>query len=207
MVYKKSFSIIEIIFVIILIGIISSQAVLHNNLSEIKLAKQQIILHLKYTRYIAMLDNKYDNENDLWFRKRWTMKFLNCESSIGGLYYVIYSDENLNGHISKEETLKDPLSDNYIYSYQCKEDSLYDKNKLILLTQRYDIDKIDISCNNTTTIGQISFDINGEAHSKLSTNENEFDKYKLNSKCTIDIFDTSGKKETVIIHENTGLID
>ena len=205
--YKKSFSIIELIFVITLIGIITSQVSIKNNLSKIKLAKQQIILHLKYVRYIAMIDNKYDKDNPLWFRKRWTLKFLNCQSSIGGLYYVIYSDENENGYISKNETLKDPLTNNYIYSYQCKEDSLYDKNKLVLLTKRYNVDRINISCNKTSTIGQLSFDIYGELHSKLSTNSNEKEKYKINKPCIIEIIDKDNNKETITIHDKTGNIE
>jgi len=203
---KKSFSLIELIFVIMLLAIITSQVSLKNNLSKIKLAKQQIVLHLKYTRYIAMLDNKYDNNNSLWFRKRWTMKFLNCQKKIGGLYYVIYSDENLNGSISKEETLKDPLTSNYIYSFQCKEDTVYDKNKLILLTKRYNIESINISCNKTSTIGQLSFDINGELHSKLSTKDNEHDKYKIKKDCEIEIIDKFENKEIIIIAKNTGFI-
>ena len=203
---KKSFSLIEVIFTIMIIAIISSQVNLKNNLSKIKLAKQQIILHLKYTRYVAMLDNKYNHKDKLWFRKRWTMKFLNCQKEIGGIYYIIYSDENKNGKVSKEETLIDPLSHNYIYSFQCKEDNVYDKNKLILISKRYNIKSIDISCNKTNTIGQLSFDNNGELHSKLSTKENDFNKYKIKKDCKIDIYDNKNNKETITITKNTGFI-
>ena len=204
---KKSFSIIELIFVITLIGIINSQVSIKNNLSKIKLAKQQIILHLKYVRYIAMVDDKYEKDNPLWFRKRWTLKFLNCNKNIGGIYYIIYSDENENGYISKDETLKDPLSNQYLYSSQCKEDKIYDKNKLILLTKRYDIKNIIVSCNKTTTIGQLSFDINGELHSKLSNKNNKIDEYKLKSICNIEIYDKNGNKEMIQIHNKTGFIE
>lgn len=204
---KKSFSILELIFIIILIGIINSQVSHKNNLSKIKLAKQQLILHLKYVRYIAMVDNKYDKDDPLWFRKRWTVKFLNCNKTIGGIYYIIYSDENKNGYISKDETLKDPLTNSYIYSYQCKEDKIYDKNNLVLLTKQYDITNIDISCNSTTTIGQFSFGNNGEVYTRLSTNENKSEENRLNTICKISIYDKFNNQEIIEIHPITGQIE
>ena len=204
--HKKSFSLIEVIFVLLILAIITSQSNLKNNLSKIKLAKQQIIMHLQYVRYIAMIDNKFDNTNSLWFRKRWTIKFLNCQNKIGGIYYIVYSDKNLNGKISKSETLKDPLSNNYLYSFQCKEDKLYDKNKSILLTKQYNIKSINISCNKTATIGQLSFDNNGELHSKLSTKKYDFDKYKIEDDCIIEITNYNKNKEIITIAKNTGFI-
>ena len=189
-----------------LLSIINSQVTLKNNIAILKLAKQQLILHLKYVRYIAMIDNKYDCLNPLWFRKRWTVKFLNCASSIGGYYYIIYSDKNQNGYISKTETLKDPLSDNYIYSYQCNEDSLYDKSKFVLLTKKYDIQNIQITCNSTSTVGQLSFGYDGSVYSRLSNVDLESEKYKITSQCKIKIKDSNSNEEIITIVPNTGQI-
>ena len=153
-----------------------------------------------------MLDNKYNNNNSLWFRQRWTLKFLNCKSSIGGYYYMIYSDKNQNGYISKMETLKDPLSSNYIYSYQCKKDNLYDKSKFVLLTQKYDIQNIEISCNSTSTIGQLSFGYDGNVYSRLSTVGFESKKYKIKNICKIKLKDSNNLEEIIHITPNTGQI-
>jgi len=204
--FYSSFTILEIIFVLLLVGIINSQVTLKNNIPKLKLIKQQLILHLKYTKYIAMLDNKYDHKDSLWFRKLWTLKFLHCKSSIGGLYYIIYSDKNKNGYISKDETLKDPLTGNYIYSYECSKDSLYDKSKFVLLTQEYDIKDIHISCNSTDTIGQISFGNNGDIFTRLATEESKMDKYRLKNNCYIVLKDKKNHQETITIVPNTGEI-
>ena len=119
---KKTFSLIEIIFVITLIAIISSYSNYKNNQNRLILAKNQIIMHLKYMRYIAMLDNKYEHDNDLWFRKAWNLKFRWCNGK-KSLHYYIYSDLDNTGHVKQEETLKDPLTNNYIYSStHCKDD-------------------------------------------------------------------------------------
>jgi hypothetical protein len=119
---------------------------------------------------------------------------------------MIYSDKNQNGYISKTETLKDPLSNNYIYSYQCKKDKLYDKSKFVLLSQRYDIQNIDISCNSTSTIGQLSFGYDGNIYSRLSNNNYESDKYKLTNKCFIVLQDSKHNKEIITLIPNTGQI-
>ncbi len=201
---KRSFSLLELIFVILIVSIVATQSNIKNQLSKIKLAKSQILLHLKYTRYIAMLDNKYNINDSEWFRKRWTMKFLNCQKSIGGIYYVIYSDEDKNGAIGKDETLKDPLTSNHIYSFQCTKDKLSDKSKFVLLTQEYDIENINVSCNSTSTIGQLSFGFDGNVYTRLG---NKPDDYILKEHCVISIFDKYGQKEEILVHKNSGYIE
>jgi hypothetical protein len=201
---KKSFSLLELIFVILIVGIIASQSTIKNNLSKIKLAKSQLLLHLKYTRYIAMLDNKYNFNDDEWFKKRWTLKFLNCQKSIGGIYYVIYSDMDGNGAIKKDETLRDPLTNNYIYSFQCTKDKLNDKSNFVLLSEKYEIENISVSCNSTSTIGQISFGYDGNVYSRLGQNE---ENYKIDEPCSIKIYSKHNQVEEIIIHPNSGYIE
>jgi hypothetical protein len=175
-----------------------------NNLSKIKLAKSQILLHLKYTRYIAMLDDKYDTNDGEWFKKRWTLKFQNCQKSIGGIYYVIYSDEDKNGAIKKEESLRDPLTGNHIYSFQCTKDKLYDKSKFVLLTKEYDVNNVVVSCNSTSTIGQISFGHDGNIYSRLGQFE---DDYKLQTPCIIKLIGQHNQIEEIVVHPTTGYIE
>jgi hypothetical protein len=120
---------------------------------------------------------------------------------------MIYSDEDLNGKIRKVESLKDPLTNDYLYSFQCTKDNIYDKSKFLLISQEYDIVKVNISCNKTSTVGQLSFDINGELHSKLSAKINEKDKYKIIKPCTIEIIDKNNNYEIITIHDTTGVIE
>ncbi|MCI0500774.1 MAG: type II secretion system protein [Epsilonproteobacteria bacterium] len=200
---KKSFSLLELLIIISVVAIVVTHSIQKNNLSKIKIAKNQILLHLKYTRYIAMLDNKYDKEDALWHKKRWSLKFLNCQSAIGGIYYVVYSDLDNNGAIKKTEALKDPLTNNYIYSYQCTKDNLYDKSKFVLLSQEYEIQSVDISCNETSTIGQISFGYDGKVYARNGTHE---DDYEIKKPCTIKLFDKHNQSETITIYPNSGYI-
>lgn len=198
---KKSFSLIELIFVIAIVAIISSQIIPKTNISKLNLASDKIILYLNHTRYIAHIDNKYDIEDDEWEKKRWTLKFQRCSSDVGGLYYVIYSDTSGGtAHFKKSETLKDPLTNKYLYSSSSCQNS-YDESKYILLTKEYGVTNVDVSCNTTAAIGQISFGYDGKIYSQLGTNPKE-----ILNRCEIKLYDDKQNYETIIIEPKTGYI-
>lgn len=203
--YKKSFSYIELIFIIVIVSIISAQLIPKNIDSKLELASDKIILHLKNTRYQAMLDNKFNHKDFFWFRERWTLKFQHCSKNVGGLYYVVYSDTNHGGHINKNETLKDPLSQKWLYSnYDC--DASSNESKDILLTKEYGVTKVVVSCNSTSTIGQISFGYDGKVYTKLGTKLSDTYKYELKEQCYIRLYDKSNKNVSIIIEPYTGYI-
>ncbi len=202
---RQSFSLIELIFVIVIISIVSMQFIPKLTKSNLSQAANKVIVHLKNTRYQAMIDNKFNHKDDFWFRERWTLKFQKCSQSIGGLYYVVYSDTNHGGHINKDETLKDPLTQKWLYSnYDC--DASSDESKDILLTKEYGVSKVDISCNKTTTIGQISFGYDGKVYTKLGTKLEDTYNYELKEQCYITLYDNSNDNVTIIIEPNTGYV-
>jgi len=205
MISKKSFSLLELLFIIVIIAIVSFGFFPKNIKNDLNLAASKIIIHLKNTRYQAMIDNKFNHDDEFWFRERWTLKFQNCQKSIGGLYYVVYSDTNHGGHINKSETLKDPLTQKWLYSnYDCEASS--NESKDILLTKEYGVTKVNISCNNTSTIGQLSFGYDGQVYTKLGTKNNDTYKYLLKEPCNINLYDKSNNKVTILIEPNTGYI-
>ena len=199
---KEAFSLLEIIFVVIILVIIATQIVPKSQISKLNLATDKVILYLNYTRYIAHVDNKFNNQDEHWQKRHWTLKFLNCQSSIGGLYYVVYSDTHEGtGHHKKIDTLIDPLNNKYLYSHQCREDTLNDKSKHVLLTQEYGVTKVDVSCNTTDTIGQISFAYDGKIYSQLGTNIKE-----ITNQCKIKLFNNENDFTTIVIEPKTGYI-
>ena len=207
--FKKSFSLIEIIFILILLSIVSVYSIPKKQFPKLNIVKEQIISHLKYTRYIAMLDNKYYEKDKYWYKKLWNIKFLNCNKDVGGMYYVIYSNtiNPTKWNISKDETLIDPFTNNYIYSTsKCEQDSLYDKSKYVLLSSYYGIDKILISCNDTSSLGQIYFDNNGSGYSYINNNYDYFKEYMITDNCIIKLYDKNNNEENITIEGNTGYI-
>ena len=198
---KKSFSLLEIILVISLIAVVIVVSLPKLSISKLELATDKILIYLNYTRYTAMIDNKYSIDDNEWEKKRWTLKFQNCSNEEDGLYFVVYSDESGGtAHFKKEETLKDPLNNKYIYSgYDCIPNN--NESPDILLTKKYGIVDVDISCNTTATIGQISFGKDGKIYSQLGTNIES-----ITQPCSIKLTDSNNNFSTIIIEPNTGYI-
>ena len=97
-------------------------------------ATNRLVIYLKQTRYQALIDSKEEKSNPFWHKKRWTLKFLRCREDVGGLYYVIYSDTNMTGIPSLNESLIDPLSNKKVYSTnQCELST--NTSKYVLLTK------------------------------------------------------------------------
>lgn len=107
---KKSYSLLELILIIFIISIIYYSISLNKHDNKLDELTNRIVLYLKQTRYQALIDNKKEKNQELWYKKRWTLKFFNCKESVGGIYYVIYSDNNMTGHPNLDESLKDPLT-------------------------------------------------------------------------------------------------
>jgi hypothetical protein len=202
---KKSFTLIELIFTIIIISITISIIISKPQHSNLDLAANRIILYLKHARYLALVDNKYKVDDSMWYKERWTMKFKNCSSKIGGLYFIVFSDKNHKGSANKIECAKDPITSRWLYSnWDCN--AANDESKYILLTKEYGITKVDISCNSTSTIGSISFGHDGQAYSRLGTKPEEVEKYKLTQTCYITLFDKTHNFIKIAIEPETGFI-
>jgi len=202
---KDAFTIIELILVIFLILLVSTYINLKQPINKLNLATNKLVLYLKQTRYQALIDDKYKKEDKLWHKKRWTLKFFRCSKSVGGIYYVIYSDENKKGHPSADEALVDSLSKQKIYSTnRCKENSNY--SKYTLLTKQYEIVDVKISCNSTSSLGQISFGSDGKVYSKLSSIDEESNEYEIKKSCIIKLIDKNQKEKQIEINPKTSYI-
>jgi hypothetical protein len=195
----KSFSLIELILVIIVISILLTQIPIKKQETKLYEVVNKLKLYLHYTRYISHIDNKEDTFDDEWKMKFWTLKFQRCKEN-KGLYFVVYTDKSGGtAHFKKVDTLKDPVNNKYLYSNSDCEVS-HDESKYILLTKEYGVKDVQISCNNTSTIGQISFDYEGKVYSGLGSNFKE-----IVEKCYIDLFGENDKK-TITIEPKTGYI-
>lgn len=200
---KKSFLILELVVVISLLALLYTLFLPKNKINYLDELTNRIELYISYTRQKALIDEKYDLKDSTWHRKRWTIKFFRCRESEGGIYYSIFSDNNKSGHPSAEDSLKDPLSGKNIYSSnQCKENS--SNSKYVLLTKNFKITDIQISCNSTTSLGQLSFGSDGKVYFRLSTNENESDEYEITQPCSIKFVSKDENSKEIILFPKTG---
>lgn len=202
---KKSFSLLELIIVIFILMLVTSFTRIEYKKNDLDIAANKIVLYLKQARYQSLLDNKEKEDENLWYKKRWTLKFFRCRKNIGGIYYSIYSDTNQTGHPNLEESLSDPLTNKKIYSSN-KCEVTKNTSKYVLLTKEYGIDSVNISCNNTSSLGQISFGSNGKVYSKLSNYEKQENEHEIKNRCKIKIISQRKNVVSIILEPKTGYV-
>ncbi|RBQ28946.1 type II secretion system protein [Aliarcobacter vitoriensis] len=204
---KKSFFLIEFIIVIVILGIIYSIFTPKKYINKLDEVTNRILIYLHFTRFKALSDDVYSEEKDskgdnLWYKGRWTMKFMRCsENKGGGIYFRIYSEKNDKGHAGQKESLKDPLSNKYIYNTNACNNNI--ENSPFVLLKNYDIKKVDISCNSTDSLGQISFGEDGKVYSRIS----EAYDFEIKKPCIIKFISNSNDFREIVIHPNSGFIE
>ena len=110
---RRGFSIIELIFVIVIIGMLSAVLIPRFDRPTLTQAAQQLISHIRYTQHLAMIDNKFDRTKPTWFKDRWQLRFHKSVDSKDVWTYSIFSDKgihNKNPDISNQELARDPLN-------------------------------------------------------------------------------------------------
>jgi type II secretory pathway pseudopilin PulG len=199
---KKSFTLLELIFVIKILIVLYKFFIPNQKINKLNEVINRLDLYISHIRYQALIDDKFSNDT-LWHKKRWTLKFFRCRESVGGIYYSIYSDENLSGHPNASESFKDPLTNKNIYSSNlCNETN--NNSKYVLLSKNFGIKDVKISCNSTTSLGQISFGKDGRVYSRLSNIDNESFEYEIIKSCSIKFIDENDNFKELIINPKTG---
>ena len=198
---KKTFLILELVFVIVILGILYT--VFTPKLPNYKLDEvtNRVLIYLNYVRYKALIDDKFETEVSEWFKGRWTMKFMRCrEDQGGGIYFTIYSETNDTGQINQNESLKDPLTNKYIFtSNYCKKNL---ENSPFVILKDYNIEDVQVSCNTTDSLGQISFGADGKVYTQLSSANLE-----LKKPCTIRFISKTKEFKDIVIYPKTGYVE
>jgi len=200
---KHSMMLIEIVFFILIIGIIYSVAIAKNP-TKMNTGVDKMLLYFKYIRYVAMIDDTYDIDNNEWFKRRWSIKFQSCNNN-KGRYFLVFKNENtINGTntVKRIETLRDPINNKYLYkTNKCEnynEDSPY-----TLLTKQFDIIDILSNCkasSNQSAI-QITFAKDGRVFNRIGNNEGD---NEISQKCEITFVDKNNKQSIIILEPKTG---
>lgn len=189
---KKAFTLIELIFVIIVIGILAATILPNTKQNPLETAAVQLVSHLRYTQHLAMIDDPYEDKYDEWFHNRWRLKFYKGDRSNQKWSYSIFSEADSRNNARLSSLAKNPLNiDQYMSGGHNIVGSKDEKKKLDIrekefigmktlnLGESYGISKISLKdgCSRTT---YLSFDHFGRP---LKLNPNDLtNSYKKDSK-------------------------
>jgi prepilin-type N-terminal cleavage/methylation domain-containing protein len=113
---KKAFTMLELVFVIVIVGILSFMAASSFQRNTLREAADQLVSHIRYTQHLAMMDDRFmDSElvNPVnWFKTRWQIFFSNGDDTNNQWSYTIFSDKlgNHTGNPDPIEVAINPLA-------------------------------------------------------------------------------------------------
>ncbi|MFZ2968049.1 MAG: type II secretion system protein [Sulfuricurvum sp.] len=199
---RLAFSMLELVFVIVVIGILASVAIPSLSRHPLQEAAEQIATHIRYTQHLAMMNDVYNPTAPQWYYARPQISFRSCSS--GGNYYYVGSDMNLNtGHIAESESAKDPLSGKNLYwlNTQCKAALYSNREQKLLLQETYGIRSVTTTCG-----GTISFDSFGRPYNSFSTTNPYGGQLTTACKIVLTHSDTKEGTATLSIEPITGYV-
>ena len=104
---------IELIFVIVVVGILAAIMIPKLNRNASREAANQVLTHIRYTQHLAMQDDKYENfisnQSKPWFKLRWGITFnktslydecLIDKPGIKTWKYSVFFDNSFKGNIN-----------------------------------------------------------------------------------------------------------
>jgi len=181
---QSAFTMIELIFVIVVLGILASLAMPRLERDTRQQAADNILSAIRYTQHLALNDNKTNPNSDTWQMTLWKIQFVEYSDNYR---YRIGSDANEGGAIDKNESAIDPLNGKYMYNNSLAQQS--DESSNVFLSDQYGITDIDISggcgiASGVSSALQIAFDNFGRPFRGISVATNDYGRY-VNQDCNI----------------------
>ena len=163
---KSAFTMIELVFVIVVLGILASLAMGRMDRDLKQEASENILSHIRLTQQLALRDNKHQPNDTMWYTRYWQMEYLVCDN--GDFFYRVGSHFNHPnfGIDIKEEAAIDPIDGKYIWADStCS--VLSDTSKNVLLTKKFGISNI-VNSGGCAAIDDIGFDYLGRPYNGIA---------------------------------------
>ena len=182
---RLAFTMIELVFVIVVIGILSVVIIPRTQRNNVLEAGIQLASHIRYTQHLAMVDDKFDPDEEFWFLRRWMLRFqenlvyttLAPSKTYNNVWaYTISSDlPDFNGHNPDLNGMaRNPLNSNQFLSGGY-DNTLHVEDpqsmKELRLKDKFGIKDVVFSGGCRANVMYIHFDHLGRPFNSFPTNE------------------------------------
>ncbi len=220
---KKAFTMIELIFIIVVVGILAAVAVPQINRNSLVEAADQVAAHIRYTQQLAMNDNKFDPNDPDWFKKLWRIQFsyTTAKGSAEGWTYTVYYDSTMSGNpngsvdlsdLSRVDFATDPQNPNKILSAGFQNQAMNRNaeriNKKLNLTKTYDIRNITFANCGAKNNQTIVFDSYGRPMGQVADSDVPYDRLFVGKNpCIITLTNGASEHALITIQPETGYVN
>ena len=199
---RPAFTMIELVFVIVVLGILAAMAMPRLDRDLKQEAADNILSAIRYTQHLALIDDKQKFDNANWQRRFWRIMFAQC--SDGKSFYKIGSDDDMDSTSTFEqsEAAIDPANGKEMYAANNGDCTASTVSPNILIGKKY-----GVTVNNGTggcTGKSIGFDHLGRYHTGFSASSKPDSSSYKNSLCTLNFSLSDGSAFTITIQPETG---
>ena len=206
---------LELVFVIVVVGILAATMAPRFSRDSLEEASDKLISHLRYTKHLAMVDEKFDTNDVNWYKERWQLRFSQTVSGVNVWAYTIFSDtSNHDGNPNiADEIAKNPTESNmYLSGGFSATIPITDtrRDKTMALGETYGIEDVQFN-GGCSAARRIAFDYLGRPIAgDISTSTKPYQSDRLlSSQCRIVLCKNSpcdDKNVTIAIEPQTGYI-
>ena len=199
----KAFTMIELVFVIVVLGILASLALPRLDRDLRQEAKDNLLSAIRYAQHLALMDNKTNPTDTNWQKKLWQIRFSTSTDNLEN-FYTVFSDLNDNDDVTNNEAAIDPINGKYMFTDDSTIDA--DESPNIFIGKKYGINSMNFS-GGCSGAQHIAFDNLGRPHNDLGSATNNYSQY-MASDCTIimGFADTSLTDLNITIATETGYV-
>lgn len=97
---------------IVVVGILAATIIPNTKTNPLQEAALQVVSHIRYTQHLAMVDDKFNASDPIWYKKRWQLKFSKAVVTENKWSYVIFSDRSGGGNPDSRDIAVNPLDRN-----------------------------------------------------------------------------------------------
>lgn len=199
---RLAFTMLELVFVIVVLGIIAALAVPRFDRDLKQEAADNILSAIRYTQHLALIDNRHKFDDPKWHRRFWKLMFAPCSN--GKYFYRIGNDDDMDSTSTFEqsESALDSANGKFMYvanNGSCSDD---DVSPNILIGKKY-----GVTVNDGTggcTGKHIGFDHLGRPHTSFSGSTVPNYSTYMSSDCTMNFTLSDGDTFSIIIESETG---
>jgi len=191
---KSAFTMIELVFVIIVLGILASVAMDRTDRDLKQEAAETILSHIRLAQQLALSDNKHRSDNDVrWQKAYWRFEYKACTGTSNTEWtYRVGSSIDLGLNIDRNESAVNPIDGKYLYTNGNCKNLISSESPTVLLTKKFGINNISMQgcllpTGSTSTAKHIAFDYLGRPHRGVGgyNNANQQFSKKMISDCNL----------------------
>ena len=205
---RKAFTMIELVFVIVVLGILAALAIPRLERDLRQEAADNILSAVRYTQHLALLDDKQKFDKPKWQQRFWRIVFGTCTGS--DHYYMVGSDDDMTGstnaYFTQTEAALDPATSKPMFwknGVGCSNGGDKTVSPSIFISKKYGINSVTPTggCSNL----YLGFDHLGRPHSdKFPDSSIPDSEGYMTSACTFTFGLKNGESFAIEIEPETG---